>query len=130
MTLLIIQTSFAAVIGISPSIAHFNRMLRGGYAQSSVLVSTSFDQDIRARITPEGDIADWVTFFPNENEFVFSRAEPYRFTIIMQPPEDTPSGNYTGMIKIRTDEIAEVQTGAGSSILAEVALLVFVEEIV
>ena len=118
-----------AVIGISPSIASFSSMIKGGYAERNAVVSTSYIQPVRAHFIVEGDIKDWITFLPEDNEFVFSRDEPYSFTFIIQPPEDTENGNYSGIVKVRTDELISVESGAGSSVIAEIGMLVYVEVI-
>ena len=125
--ILVLSTVHASVIGVSPSIIQFNKMIKNGYAQAEVVVSTSFTQDIRGRIQPEGDIAQWVTYSPKDSKYVFSQKKPYVFNLIIQPPQDTPSGNYTGQIKFTTEELASVSEGAGSSVIAQVIMLVYVE---
>jgi len=119
----------AAVVGVSPSIIRFKGMLKGGYAENIVTASTSFPTPLNAHLTAEGDIAEWVTYAPEDKTFVFSRDSPYSFAIIMEPPVDTANGNYSGIIKITTDELAEVESGAGSSVIAQVGLLIYVEVI-
>ncbi|MBN2367951.1 hypothetical protein JXC34_02955, partial [Candidatus Woesearchaeota archaeon] len=123
------QPVLGAVVGISPSIARFSRMVKGGYAERNAVVSTSIVQPVNAHFIFEGDIKEWVTVEPGDNDFVFSKDEPYTFTMIIQPPEDTLNGNYSGILKVRTDNIASVEEGAGSSILAEIGMLIYVEVI-
>lgn len=119
----------AAIIGVSPSIARFPKMLKGGYAETPVLVTTSNEVPIKAHLTPEGDIKDWIIFDPDETNFTFSKDDPYDFTMIIQPPGDTQSRNYSGLLKITTDELETVESGAGSSIIAQISLLIYVEVI-
>lgn len=126
---LFIYSVEGAVVGASPSILRFNQMLKGGYSEMSVTASTSIIEPLNAHLTREGEIAEWMTFLPDTEEFVFSRDNPYSFTVIMQPPEDTANGNYSGMLKITTDELATVERGAGSSVIAQISLLVYVEVI-
>jgi hypothetical protein len=127
LVLILVSTTKAAVVGVSPSIVRYNEMLKGGYAEATITASTSFEQPLRAHFTKEGDVSEWMTFSPEGDEFVFSREKPFSFRLIMQPPLDTPSGNYTGILKITTDELASVEKGAGSSVIAQVALLIYVE---
>ncbi len=118
---------YSAVIGVSPSIARFPKMLKGGYAEVNVVVTTSTEMPLKAHFAKEGEIADWIILDPNEEDFIFSREEPYRVNLIIQPPQDAKNGNYSGILKITTDEYATVETGAGSSVIAQVGLLIYVE---
>jgi len=119
----------SAIIGVSPSIIRFNKMLRQGYAETQVTITTSTEKPIKAHFTKEGEIQDWITLEPEDNNFEFSRTAPYVFTLIIQPPEDAKSGNYSGVLKMTTDELATVETGAGSSLIAQIALLIYIEVI-
>ncbi|MCM2325849.1 MAG: hypothetical protein NDI94_05270 [Candidatus Woesearchaeota archaeon] len=127
LAVLLMQSSFASIVGISPSIARFHKVLKNGYAEIEAVASTSFEQDIVANLKPEGEISDWITFSPKEDQFVFSREEPYAFTMIVQPPIDTPAGNYTGVLKVTTGELGAVEEGAGSAVIAQVVMLIYVE---
>ena len=102
-------------------------MLKGGYGEQKVTVTTSFISPISASFAVEGEVADWITFDYDEDSFEVSKSQPFSTMVIFEPPEDTANGNYTGTIRITTGELAAVSQGAGSSILAQVALLVFVE---
>jgi hypothetical protein len=124
---LLVSSAKAAVVGASPSILRFNNMLKSGYSEISVTASTSITQPVKARLSKEGDIAEWITFSPEKSDFVFSMDNPYTFNVIMQPPEDAANGNYTGVLKITTEELATVERGAGSAVIAQVALLIYVE---
>jgi hypothetical protein len=104
-------------------------MIKSGYAEAPVVVSTSFAQNIRGRIEPVGEIAEWINYEPEDSKFVFSQKEPYSFIMIIEPPIDTPSGNYTGQLKFTTEELASVSEGAGSSVIAQVIMLIYVEVI-
>lgn len=127
LLIFILPTVDAAVVGASPSILRFDSMLRGGYAEASVVVSTSFVQPVQATVTAEGEIAEWISYRPDETEFMLSRQDAHSFTVIIEPPEDTPSGNYSGTLRLTTDELALVEEGAGSSVIAQVAILIYVE---
>lgn len=127
MLICFVSFADAASIGVSPSIIRLSRMLKEGYAETQVVVSTSIVEPLRAHLTREGEIADWMSFAPNQTEFIFSRDEPFGLNLIIQPPADTQNGNYTGILKMTTDELATVERGAGSSVIAQVALLIYVE---
>jgi len=117
----------ASVVGVSPSIVRFDSMLREGYASETIQASTSIKDPLKATLTSEGEIADWISYEPDGDEFTFSLDKPYNFNLIVQPPLDAANGNYSGIVKVTTSEIASVDIGAGSSVIAQVAILVFVE---
>jgi len=125
--LLIVSSVNASVIGVSPSIARFPKMLKNGYAERQFTISTSIETPIKGHFEIEGEIADWITL--PDKDFVFSKDSPYVFTLIMQPSADAKNGNYSGILKMRTDELASVERGAGSSVIAQVGLLLYVEVI-
>ncbi len=125
--LLISYSTEAAVVGVSPSIVKFNNMLKGGYADVRVTASTSFDTPLKAHFETQGEVGEWIRLQPSVDEFIFSKDEPYTFNMIIEPPEDTQNGNYTGRLEITTDELATVESGAGSSVIAQVAILIYVE---
>ena len=123
--MLIISSVNGSVIGESPSIIKFSNMLKDGYAERQITISTSIVNPVRAHFETEGEVGEWITL--PENEFVFSKDNPYVFTLIMQPNEDAKNGNYSGILRMTTDELATVERGAGSSVIAQVGLLLYVE---
>jgi hypothetical protein len=125
--LILISSADAAIIGVSPSILHFNRMLKDGFAESNIVVTTSTEYPIWAKITTEGEIKDWITLGSDKTRFNFSSSNPFSTTVVMKPPKDAKSGNYSGIIKMTTEEQAAVTSGAGSSVIAQISLLIYVE---
>ena len=125
--ILAISSVNASVIGVSPSIVKFSNMLKDGYAERRITISTSIVEPVNAHFETEGEIGDWIAL--TDDEFVFSKDSPYIFTLIMQPSEDAKNGNYSGILRMTTDEIATVERGAGSSVIAQVGLLLYVEVI-
>jgi hypothetical protein len=100
-------------------------MIKGGYAQKRVTVSTNFVEPISITLEPVGEIADWIII--PENQALVSYDEPYIFSMEIEPPKDVQSGNYTGQLKITTSELSSVNKGAGSSIIAQIILLLYVD---
>jgi len=125
--ILAISSVNASVIGVSPSIANFPNMLKDGYAERQFTISTSIVNPVNAHFEIEGEIAGWITL--PDKDFVFSKDSPYVFTLIMQPSEDAKNGNYSGILRMTTDTLATVSSGAGSSVIAQVGLLLYVEVI-
>ncbi len=114
-------SALAVDIGLSPSTADFTNMLKGGYAQKTVTVSTSSTSNITGHIEVRGEISEWLSFEPTNHSFVMSRENPLRFRIIVRPPTDAANGAYRGDISFVTDSLGTLQ-GSGSTIKAAVKL--------
>ncbi|HLG23430.1 MAG TPA: hypothetical protein VI564_00705 [Candidatus Nanoarchaeia archaeon] len=136
ITLIILVLVFFAVcsglsqalsIGISPGRAVFQNVLRGGYSERTITISTSSDEKLIASYRVEGDIKGWIGFDTNSTEFNISGNTPYKLKIIAQPPIDVRTGNYTGRIEFITEGIGDISGRAGSVIKTEVTLLVNLE---
>ncbi|MBD3202844.1 hypothetical protein GF327_00995 [Candidatus Woesearchaeota archaeon] len=119
----------AVIIGVSPSILKFNKMIKQGYAEKTITVSTSSREILSGHFEVEGDVSDWIFFRPNSTQFNVSSDNPYRVSLIIRPGRDTKNGNYSGIVRILTDNVAKVEKGAGSSVIAAVALRVYIEVI-
>ena len=67
--LLLPQTVFAAVIGASPAQVTFGNVLRGGYAESDILVSTNTDELFFCHLEMAGDAAPRISFSSNRSPY-------------------------------------------------------------
>lgn len=126
---MLILTNFvsAAQIGISPSQINFKGVLRGGYSERTVTISTDSETKTKVELQPRGDILDWLNF--SAMEFEISKETPYLLTISTSPPTGTPNGNYSGYLRVKTtQQNGEIKEGqATSTVLPVVDLLVNVE---
>ncbi|MCF7910310.1 hypothetical protein K9L16_01405 [Candidatus Pacearchaeota archaeon] len=95
----------AANIGISPASINFNNVLRGGYAEKIVVVSSDSETPVPVILKPRGDISEWLNF--SSEEFFVSRNEPYLLKISVLPPEDIPNGNYSGFLRVEVGSSGE-----------------------
>lgn len=119
---LILSLSVSAIdVGLSPSVANFNNMLKGGYAQKTTTVSTSYAENVTGHIEVDGPIKSWLSFEPTNNTFTFSRNNPLRVKIIVMPPSDVQNGDYSGTVSFVTDSVGSL-TGSGTLIKAAVQL--------
>ncbi|MFH0978202.1 MAG: hypothetical protein V1837_02760 [Candidatus Woesearchaeota archaeon] len=125
--LLLLETASAVNIGISPGAVAFNKMLRAGYAQRTVTISTSVTEPLTAHCELYGEIKDWLEVDSNITEFTFSAGSPHRMKVIVQPPDNAQAGNYTGSIRIVTDKLGSLGSGTGSVVKAAVSLQIKVE---
>jgi hypothetical protein len=113
--------SNAAVVGISPGIINFPNMMREGYSEEAVIITTSSEKTVAAHFEFSGP--DWLVLEPNKMNFTFSAANPYKFKVMVKPSADARNGNYTITVRAVTDGYANVsEGGAGSVVLASVAL--------
>ena len=117
---ILISEVYGVSLGVSPGRVNFNNLLKDGYAEQYVTISTSLNDRVTAHFDISGDIADWVNFEPEEKEFAMSYEEPYRLKVIVTPPGDVAVGAYYGTLTYTTDQLGSVNTGMGSAIRAEV----------
>ena len=88
----------AITIGVSPGVVNFNNVLKGGYAEHPVTISTNSPNNITVTYTILGDIKDWITI-NEKSPFIMSLSSPKEIKIIVRPPKDTQNGNYQARIK-------------------------------
>lgn len=112
----------ASSIGVSPGdVLSFNKMVRGGYAQNTITISTADEENISAKISTSGDIKDWLSFEPNAS-LTLNRNNPLQIKVIVQPPSDVQNGNYEGYINVRAQGLAPAQGEISSTVSAGVTL--------
>ncbi len=114
---------YSVSIGISPGRVEFDNLLRDGYAERTVIITTSSEEEISGHFKVTGDIKDWLSFEPSTDTFTMSRSNPYRLKIIIRPPADMPTGNYSGNIEFITDTIGSIGGRAGGIIKTAVILI-------
>ncbi len=121
--LIIIAPSLAVNIGVSPGVANFKNMLRGGYAERSIRVTIASEEKIPVEVSVRGEVAEWMNF--SSMRFEVSRNQPYNLKVIMRPPSDIENGEYEGFIRILTGGLGSVGAGqAGSVVRAAVDVIV------
>ncbi|MBN1503243.1 hypothetical protein JW930_06910 [Candidatus Woesearchaeota archaeon] len=118
---------YAVTIGVSPSIINSRNMIRGGYAENMILISTNTPSELWGHFEIEEEFISWISFEPESEQFTISSANPYGVKIIITPPEDTPNGNYSTLITILSDAIVSPERGAGSSVIAAIGLRLNIE---
>jgi len=119
--------SGATTIGISPGTMTFSKVLKGGYAEQYVQVTTNFPRNLSGHVNIIGDVAAWIQIEGNYTLFNFSAKNPLIAKIIVTPPEDAKAGNYTATIEFVTDRITSVSGGAGSAVKASAATILKIE---
>ena len=54
----------AISLGAGPGEIKYGKLLKGGYAEETVTVSTAGDEDLDITVTVSGDVRDWVSIHP------------------------------------------------------------------
>ena len=112
---------FAVSIGVSPAKLDYDNVLKGGFAQKTLLVSTDSPDELSINLERGGEIADWIEFGSlgeNIEEFAITSNNPHILQVRILPPEDLANGNYTGTIRVVTGTLEGVDTGKGSNVKA------------
>jgi hypothetical protein len=112
----------AAGLSVTKAVMEYKNVLRGGYAEDSVYIASDTDFDVPLEYEVLGDIADWISFEPAINEtnstLYVSKTHAQQLKIIIQPPIDAASGNYSGGVRIITGTINRPEGPYGSQLQA------------
>jgi len=121
-TLFLSNIVYGVSIGVSPGTVNFDNLLREGYAERTIRITTNSEEAIAAHYELEGDIAEWVRFEPNSTNFEISINDPHELKIIIEPSNDARSDSYSGLINFVTDRFASTGSRAGGLVKAAVTL--------
>ncbi len=102
IVLILTNLASAARIGISPSQINFKNVLRGGYSERTITITTDSLDETEVEVMPRGEISNWLNF--SKKKFKVTKDKPYLLTISTSPPIDSPNGNYTGYIRVKTSQ--------------------------
>jgi len=109
-------------ISVTKAVIDYNDVLKGGYAEDVLYVSTDAPFNVPISYELLGDIKDWVSVDPDLNAVnstvYISNANYQAIRIIIQPPADTPIGNYSGTIRLITGTLNNAQGQYGSQLQA------------
>ena len=117
----------AVSIGISPGKLKFENVLRGGYSEKAITLSTAADEGLSVTFKVQGEIRDWISFDTNQTFASISKASPYRLKVIARPPADARTGNYTGSIEFLGEATGGISGRAGTLVKTAVTLIVNLE---
>lgn len=106
-------TAQAVSIGVSPGRIDFNGVLKGGYAEKTLTISTNSGEQLVASIATSGEASDWLYFEPNATSIVLSSSEPYKVKVMARPPKDAKNDTYSGKITFTTERFGNLTSRAG-----------------
>lgn len=101
--LLLLPSVHAIAIGVNRASVNFDDVLRGGYAETVITVTTDSPELVSAEVLMEGEASAWITF--SSREFNFSRDKPYQLHVIAQPPLDTRIASYQVNLSVITGSL-------------------------
>jgi hypothetical protein len=126
LAIIIFSYNSAATLGVSPATLLYQNMLRAGFSQRAIVISTLSDSMV-VELTPGGDIYSWINF--SESNFVIATNKSKSVFVIIRPPKDIPNGNYSGFITItrRSENISDKITGIGNVVIMSIKVPVDVQ---
>lgn len=125
--ILFISVNASAVsIGVSPGSIYFSDVLRGGYAEKTIMLSTSSDEPIECDVRAEGSFKDWLSYGSGRT-FTLAPKSHFRLKIIVNPPDDVPNGVYEGYITVTVLPKVGPGGGMGSAISTAVSVKCAIE---
>ncbi|MCX6710606.1 MAG: hypothetical protein NTZ02_00775, partial [Candidatus Woesearchaeota archaeon] len=124
--LILFSSSSIATLGVSPAILNFPNMLRGGFFQREITISTLSDSMV-VDLTAFGDIAPWINF--SNNSIPITPNQPVAVYVTVRPPSDLANGNYSGYITVtrRSANASGQITGMGNVVIMSIKVPVNVE---
>ncbi|MFH1506731.1 MAG: hypothetical protein ABIE94_07160 [archaeon] len=118
----------AVAIGVNKAVVTFSDVLRGGYAEQTVLVNTDATYTVPVSYEMEGEIADWFTILPNAtDELKVNRTRKLLLKMILNPPADVATGNYTGNMRVSLGISGDLPGAIGTSIISAFLVKIKVE---
>jgi len=100
--LTILASGYASAIGVSPGSVKVVNMVRGGYAEKVLTISTAGNEDLTLKIEASGAIKDWISFDPGDKELQLPKKSSMPVTAKIVVPSTTQSGLYEGEVIIST----------------------------
>src|SRR3989339_84796 len=94
--LLIIQSVNAVKIDVQPRNIFFDNVLKGGYAEKELTVTSNTDTNVDMNFLAMGEIKEWVTI--DSKDLVLSKNYSSKIKVVLRHPEKTDNGIYTGNI--------------------------------
>ncbi len=112
---------YAIGIGLSPGKMNVTGMLRGGYAERTIKITTDSEDNISiVKVVDDSEIKGWLSFDPSEN-YTISKTNPLNLKVIINPPSDVRNGVYHGRVNFRTVALTTFEGRTGSIIQTAVA---------
>jgi hypothetical protein len=109
LLLLVSMQAHAIAIGVNRASISFDDVLRDGYAETTVTVTTDSLEPIGGEALLVGEAAGWINF--SSTTFNFSSTQPYELKVFVEPPLDAQVQDYHVNLTIITGEIGRSTGG-------------------
>ena len=119
---LLFTAIYGSGIGASPGTLKFENVLRGGYAEKTILVSNPDTTPIGVTVSSS---SDWFEFFTTN--FTVEGKSSYRLVVYLRTPDDVANGIYNGTIDMAVTPTSSINSGMGMVIAAGVTILTSVK---
>ncbi|VVB54355.1 Uncharacterised protein [uncultured archaeon] len=114
----------AVSLGAGPAVVEFPEMIKGGYAEQVITVSTAGDEPLIVKSEVTGEIKSWASV-EEGGTFKLDPAARRDVKIMVNLPIDVPNGRYEGIIYFRAAPASSASgEGTGLSLGAGVGIRV------
>lgn len=117
----------ASVIGANKGVLSYKNVLKNGYAQELVTLTTDTDFNLSVTYTIEGEVADWIRLEPSQQPFFISKDNPHTVAVIIEPPEDAKNQEYSGSVRFLTGALANPEGQFGTAVRAAINIRMGIE---
>lgn len=114
LLVLLLVMSNASAIGVSPAKITFDNLVRSGYAEKTIVISTAGSEPLTIKIEASGDVRGWITFEPNESQMTLTREKALPIVVRINVPTTVQNGQYDGNVVISTIYKGEFTPTGGS----------------
>jgi len=119
--------SEATVIGANRGVISYNNVLKSGYAQEYVTLTTDTTFNLSINYKVEGDIKEWIRFEPSYQPFFINKDQPFTVSIIVEPPADAKNELYSGSVRFITGALAGPEGQFGTAVRTAINIRLGVE---
>jgi len=110
----------ATVIGANKGVISFRNVLKNGYAQELVTLTTDTDFNLSITYNIYGNISDWIRLEPPTQPFFISKNNPYTVAVIVEPPIDAKNQQYSASVEFLTGALAGPEGQFGTAVRAAI----------
>lgn len=117
----------AVTLGVNKGVISYDKVLQGGYAEDTVFVSTDNPEPQLVTYEFTGDVADWFRIEPENESFHISASGSQVIRVIVEPPEDAQTGNYTANLRLTSGLFDTAQGDISTSVKGAFSIRLLVE---
>jgi hypothetical protein len=110
-------TAQAAMLGVNRVSMEYTGVLRDGYAEQEIIVSSGAERPVDVYYEARGDIADWISFEPGGQPLTISADSPGRIKVMVKPPADARADTYEGIVVVSTGPLGEQTGNIGANVI-------------